>query len=600
MAIRRKYDEIFDSVGKAVNNLQKTSLDDFIHNVRYKISYYRIHARLNYYSNSKNPRVIHTKFKNQKLTTLRTNPHDPYFVKPGEFLTLAKKEPEDTFFDDLLSSYYDQGNSRKVYTAPMDPSQPETGLVLHSVGPEDWKTSNCYTELSQRQLRNSSYVSMTSRVHATDRNAVSQGLSRDFFDLNDYIGLYSHGPETITGSKLVCSQGRNNLRGTICPVHLVPHLVTEFVQHSSLLQPGLSKQSHVGLKRSQGESNTYQVPAVPRRQFEKKFYSFEAGKETEARPFSTQSVVDSNKVRSRSGSRKTFRYGEKKNPDHQGNRDVLNGRLSQERMDQLRHFSEILAMLDGDKKNQAADLLNPNLQPKTRKIRRKYVKRSHSTGSGLRNSATQPGMDSIGISDVSFSNTIDASYLQGSQIKGKTKEAYAGISLNGIRHQLDAPPLPLRSGSNPRIRNIQSSNSRIVGGANRGSNSSPVALNAIASPVTPSKKSLRFKEIEDMNYERPSSSHVFRTTSLRTHSKNSRCLCSKCDETKVWRVVLSDISLSAARLSTGSDCERTKASGVVTQKFDNDLFAENLKQARARYYAGTKMPMLQSTNDWSE
>lgn len=71
--------------------------------VRYKIDYHLIELRRKYYSNSRNPRVIHSKLKDGILTTLRTCPRDKYLTKPGEFLSIEGEEHED--IDDLVDMY---------------------------------------------------------------------------------------------------------------------------------------------------------------------------------------------------------------------------------------------------------------------------------------------------------------------------------------------------------------------------------------------------------------------------------------------------------------------------------------------------------------
>lgn len=68
------------------------SLQYTFHDLRYKVEYYRTRYKQRYYSNDRNPRVIQTKLKNQRLLSLRTQPHDKYFIKPGEFLALVPKK----------------------------------------------------------------------------------------------------------------------------------------------------------------------------------------------------------------------------------------------------------------------------------------------------------------------------------------------------------------------------------------------------------------------------------------------------------------------------------------------------------------------------
>ncbi|CUM47588.1 uncharacterized protein AC631_05169 [Debaryomyces fabryi] len=68
------------------------SIQYTFHDLRYKVEYYKTRYKQRYYSNDRNPRVIQTKLKNQRLLSLRTQPHDKYFIKPGEFLALVPKK----------------------------------------------------------------------------------------------------------------------------------------------------------------------------------------------------------------------------------------------------------------------------------------------------------------------------------------------------------------------------------------------------------------------------------------------------------------------------------------------------------------------------
>lgn len=77
---------------------------------RYKVDYHLIELRRKYYSNSRNPRVIHSKLKRGILTTLRTCPNDKYLAKPGEYLSIegAEPEPQSEPFDDLVDLYLEE------------------------------------------------------------------------------------------------------------------------------------------------------------------------------------------------------------------------------------------------------------------------------------------------------------------------------------------------------------------------------------------------------------------------------------------------------------------------------------------------------------
>lgn len=81
---------------------------------RYKVDYHLIELRRKYYSNSRNPRVIHSKLKTGILTTLRTCPNDKYLAKPGEYLSIEGEEsdpqsdPQSEPIDDLVDLYLEE------------------------------------------------------------------------------------------------------------------------------------------------------------------------------------------------------------------------------------------------------------------------------------------------------------------------------------------------------------------------------------------------------------------------------------------------------------------------------------------------------------
>lgn len=89
------------SLAEKVSSLGQALLDTVeavYKQARYQVDYRLVQARLKYYSNSKNPRVIHTKLDNQCLVSLRTNPFNPYKVKPGDFLT-CRSSSSDSWLD---------------------------------------------------------------------------------------------------------------------------------------------------------------------------------------------------------------------------------------------------------------------------------------------------------------------------------------------------------------------------------------------------------------------------------------------------------------------------------------------------------------------
>lgn len=106
-----------------------------IHNVyrtcRYKLDYYLIEFRRKYYSNSRNPRVIQAKLKDQIILSLRTCPHDKYLVKQDEYLTLAEVGHE---LDPELG-HHSVGSVVEMYLAETE--NPLLDLSDHSPGEED-------------------------------------------------------------------------------------------------------------------------------------------------------------------------------------------------------------------------------------------------------------------------------------------------------------------------------------------------------------------------------------------------------------------------------------------------------------------------------
>lgn len=65
-----------------------------VHDVRFSVDMLRAKYTQWYYNTDRNPRVIHTRLPQQQLLSLRTWPRDKYLIKPGEFLTLARRHPK--------------------------------------------------------------------------------------------------------------------------------------------------------------------------------------------------------------------------------------------------------------------------------------------------------------------------------------------------------------------------------------------------------------------------------------------------------------------------------------------------------------------------
>lgn len=569
MTKREKIDSMFESVGKMVSNLQQTTLDEVIHSVRYNFDYYLIHARLNYYSNSKNPRVIHTRFQNEKLTTLRTNPHDPFFVKPGEFLTLAKREPDPDIFDDLLS-YYQQGRYRKTRTAPVAPQ------LRDSYCPE-------YEELDLRKSRRSEHSGgdylPKSRPKRHEINVVQsarghRGNSRGHRS-SQAVRYGSHGHSRDSG---------------FCPIHLIPH---PSVRDSALAERMLSSsrfdQSGVTLCPHQ--------TAIPRRKLRERPRSNSHTQRYDMGSMSSAiSGRDSSRHRDHS-SRRDQRY-----PDSHAENDFTSRKVSKESKDK-RRVSGLVAFLNSgktyfDRENGGVDQRTEHAErKKTRKIKRRLVRRVRSTGSGGGHSR---GRDESFLNPDASSNLIDISSYYEKPMEEKRSSSHGHVSLADLQKTINSQIL-LRPKSSCNAREVQTKENRPVAVYSTGKVFRPnlKSRQMTADKSLGHKKRSRFRELEVSESRRPSSSRTFKGRSLRRHANDSRCLCSKCDDTKVWQVVLSDISLSAARQSTGSDGAPTDLTRRPTlRKMERDVFAENLRQGRARFHSLPTMMFLDSMDDW--
>lgn len=566
MVNREKIDTVLASMGKMVSNLQQTSLDEFVHSVKYNFDYYRIHARLNYYSNSRNPRVIHTKLKNQKLTSLRTNPHDPFFVRPGEFLTLAKKEPEDNDFDEILE-YYNNARPRGVHTAPTGSRQLDGELrELHT------------------KSNNSDRLFGSRRIGSEFRQAGLKDRSLGVRFAQDY-----HQEEEQHKSPASRRRQSSTGKSTYCPVHLVPHPME--------LDVDFTRRMHV---RSTGSLSPVNMCEHQRQRPEKRalktFNTF--------KPVEKEFVIASTFIEANGGSSQRTGNGYSGMPQHQENirqersRNLANGIQVHEKKRIHSHATEIAAFVNGQSDSKLA-MLEPEAQV-TRKIRRKLVRKPKKY---IETRQERPKSDgSIAHADAS-SNLIELSSHHEEQTSMNPKRKYCDSLYSAMKQSLNSQVSlrpksghgsrrSLMSGSREGKRTASSgakpsSHSRSQGGLSK--------LDYDHSGLNSSQQRLSHRNGEGRR--RPSSTRNFRASSLRAHQKDSQCHCSTCDETKVWQLVLSDISLLAARLSTGSDGgqrERSRSS----QKRKRDVFEENLRQGMAHYHSLPTMLFLDSMDDW--
>lgn len=137
-----------------------------IHTCRYKIDYHLIELRRKYYSNSRNPRVIHTKLQDRMLFSLRTCPHDKYLPKADEFLTLEKATDTESLMDIYLeeeeplvnldeTSSFDDHRPMDVFS-PTTPQTPQTSPIYpHENRPQTAQRSQTSQLPKSEKLRNS-------------------------------------------------------------------------------------------------------------------------------------------------------------------------------------------------------------------------------------------------------------------------------------------------------------------------------------------------------------------------------------------------------------------------------------------------------------
>lgn len=73
--------------------------------LRYKVKYFIVDTKLKWYSTSRNPRLVQSKFQGQTLITLRVHPRDKYLVKPGEFLSVERKRVNSFSLNSFVDMY---------------------------------------------------------------------------------------------------------------------------------------------------------------------------------------------------------------------------------------------------------------------------------------------------------------------------------------------------------------------------------------------------------------------------------------------------------------------------------------------------------------
>lgn len=120
------------------------------HKCRYKIDYYGIEFRRKYYSNSRSPRVIHTKLKDQVLVSLRTCPQDKYFPRANEYLTLAGCSDTESVAERYLMEPTPLDNFEETIT--FDEGDLELGELFMAVTPQTPQTSPMSQDMDKERL----------------------------------------------------------------------------------------------------------------------------------------------------------------------------------------------------------------------------------------------------------------------------------------------------------------------------------------------------------------------------------------------------------------------------------------------------------------
>lgn len=139
---------------------------------RYKFNYYLIDIRRKYYSNSRNPRVIHAKLKDQILISLRTCPNDKYLTKPDEYLTLDEDFDTESLVHLYLEDLMPVVNLGEE--TPLEEILDDPGEAFRATTPQTLQTSpTCQSEAEE--------INSISEVMA--ENAYNLGRMRNVSDI---------------------------------------------------------------------------------------------------------------------------------------------------------------------------------------------------------------------------------------------------------------------------------------------------------------------------------------------------------------------------------------------------------------------------------
>lgn len=165
-------------------------VNGIFHRCRYKIDYYSIELRRKYYSNSRSPRVIHTKLKDQVLVTLRTCPQDKYFPKANEYLTLAGGSDTESDAD----RYFEEQTPLVDFeeTILFDEDDLELEELLTAATPQTPQTSSISQDMD--------------KAYGLVGESVERLNMRSVYDIQEMLANFP-----FTGSRMQNCMGRNAL-----------------------------------------------------------------------------------------------------------------------------------------------------------------------------------------------------------------------------------------------------------------------------------------------------------------------------------------------------------------------------------------------------
>lgn len=529
-----KVQEIYESLSRYITRLQHATVEDVFHSIKYKVDYYLIHARINYYSNSKNPRVIQNRFLDQIITTLRTNPHDPYLIKPGEFLTLAKKEQDDEYLDEIFS-YYSHDKLQKVRNLRL-----AKGLSLTRRPPNDSLTDDLPKD-SEDDAGTEKFRNVKEMHGIVDKRIRLAPPGLQLAPCRRSVLM-----ATPTN---VCS--RQHSKGGYCPVHLVPHpLMRDLSLARQLAQGSKLGQS---LVQSCGTQINNQRKFLEGKSGYHRDHGAQIGRLPSANDVYTHARSRGSCVKFDSTSPKFVHSHEKERPLTTPN---------------------VLSQLSAAERKDAE-----TPRRKTKKIRRKLVKRNGFLGSKVSRGSTN--IDAPSAAEET-SNILDL-YLQhelehAERRKWSRHERFDPPKLQELTSP-PTPPVPPHSQYPLRHLQLKSRPHLTSASVNKPNHESRMLKARCASQQDLAHSRGTFKSLRFRDGQR-NSNRLFLPHSLRGSPNETQCRCAKCKDTKVWRTVLSDISLSAARMSAATDTESMVSHTAPVRCKEKNMIDEHSKNGR--------------------